>query len=149
MPFLYPARQAVREPFANMVANGWERENMLTDQHFDTDTGKLTVAGQAKVQWILSDVPEQHRRIFVHRARTAQETAARIHTVEEFVVQSVTPNEYPPVLESKRSAEGYSAESYATIQRKFREALPEPKLTSSDQGGSGTSGGSSPSSGPH
>ena len=66
-PFLYPARQAAREPFANMVANGWERENMLNDQHFEPDTSKLNAAGQAKVRWILSEVPEQHRRIFIHR----------------------------------------------------------------------------------
>ncbi len=67
-PFIYPARQAAREPFANMVANGWEVQNMLTDGHFDVETGSLTPAGQAMVLRILNDTPQQHRGIFVHRA---------------------------------------------------------------------------------
>ena len=68
VPFVYPARQAAREPFATMVANGWERQNMLTDEHFDPLTGKLTPAGEAKVQTVLNDVPQHHRYVFVHRA---------------------------------------------------------------------------------
>ena len=88
-----------------MVANGWERQNMLTDAHFDPLTGKLTSAGEAKVQSVLNDVPQHHRYVFVHRAGTRQETAARIDTVEQYIVQSVPPSEYPPVLESAQSAD--------------------------------------------
>jgi hypothetical protein len=123
-----------------MVANGWEVQNMLTDGHFDSGTGRLTPAGEAMVLWILDETPQQHRSIFVHRARTPQETAARIAAVEQLVTQSVTPNEYPPVLESRRSAEVYSAESYDAVGRKFQAALPEPKLTSSGQSSSSSSG---------
>ncbi len=134
-PFLYPARQAAREPFATMVANGWERQNQLADQHFDAETGRLTAAGQAKVLWILNDAPYQHRTIFVHRAATTQETASHINTVEQFVTQSVAPCEYPPVLESRRSADGYPADRYDFVARKFQAAMPDPKLAPADTSG--------------
>ncbi len=141
-PFIYPARQAAREPFANMVANGWEVQNMLTDGHFDVETGSLTPAGQAMVLRILNDTPQQHRGIFVHRARTPEETATHIHAVEQFVAQSVPPSEYPTVLESRRSADGYSAESYDVVRQKFLKALPDPKLAPADA--SSTSASSTP-----
>ncbi|MGO8689251.1 MAG: hypothetical protein ACLQLG_06420 [Thermoguttaceae bacterium] len=141
-PFIYPARQAAREPFANMVANGWEVQNMLTDGHFDVETGSLTPAGQAMVLRILNDTPQQHRGIFVHRARTPEETATHIHAVEQFVEQSVPPSEYPTVLESRRSADGYPAESYDVVRQKFLKALPDPKLAPADS--SSTSASSTP-----
>jgi hypothetical protein len=133
-PFIYPARQAAREPFANMVANGWEVQNMLSDGHFDVETGRLTAAGEAMVLRILNDTPQQHRSIFVHCARTPQETAAHIHVVEQFVEQSVPACEYPPVLESRRSADGYPAARYDLVRQKFQAAMPDPKLAPADSG---------------
>ncbi len=142
-PFIYPARQAVREPFANMVANGWEVQNMLADGHFDIEAGRLTPAGEAMVLGILDGAPQQHRMIYVHCARTPQETAMRVHAVEQFVERSVPPCAYPPVLESRRSADGYSAERYDVVQRKFQAAMPDPKLAPAD-GGGGSAGSSTP-----
>ncbi len=142
-PFIYPDRQAAREPFVTMVSNGWERQNMLTEEHFDAETGKLTDAGQAKVLWILNDAPEQHRGIFVHRGLTPQQTAARIGTVEQFVVHSAAPSEFPPVYASTRSADGYAADKYEFVTRKFQAAIPDPKLmpvAGSSGGGGGSSG---------
>jgi hypothetical protein len=133
-PFMYPARQATREPFANMVANAWEVQNMLADGHFDVETGGLTSAGEAMVLRILNDTPQQHRNIFVHCARTPQETAVRVRAVEQFVEQSVPPCEYPPVLSSRRSADGYPAERYDIVRKKFQAAMPDPKLAPADSG---------------
>ena len=139
-PLLYPARQAAREPFANMVANGWEVQNMLTDGHFDSGTGRLTPAGEAMVLWILDETPQQHRNIFVHRARTAQETAARIAAVEQFVTQSVTPNEYPPVLESRRWRRSIPRRATTRSAASSKPRCRSPSLTSSGQSGSSSSG---------
>ena len=141
VPFVYPARQAAREPFATMVANGWERQNMLTDEHFDSLTGRLTPAGEAKVQTVLNNVPQHHRYVFVHRARTRQETATRIDAVEQFIVRSVPPAEYPPVLESARSTDGYSAERSDAVERKFHQSVPDPKLLPKDSGSTSSGSG--------
>ena len=82
-PFLCPDRAAVRAPFCAMVANGWRRQNMLGEFHFDPQSGQLTEAGRLKVQWILTACPEQHRLIYVHAAGTREETAARVAAVQQ------------------------------------------------------------------
>ena len=52
-PFNCPDRQTVRAPFAIMVNNGWRRQNMLGDFHFEATTGQLTEAGKLKIRWIV------------------------------------------------------------------------------------------------
>ena len=79
-PFTCPDREAVRAPFAVMVANGWQRQNMLADFHFEPGTTRLTEAGRLKVRSIVFDSPEQHRTVFVRRADTPEETT-RAHRV--------------------------------------------------------------------
>src|SRR5262245_47868872 len=50
-PYVCPDRIAVREPFGVMVENGWQRQNLLGDYHFNPDSKGLTKAGELKVQW--------------------------------------------------------------------------------------------------
>ena len=150
VPFVYPDRQSTREPFVTMVCNGWQRQNMLSAQHFDAATGKLTEAGQAKIQWILDEAPEQHRAIFVRRARTPQETADHVAAVQRFVIDTAWPGEYPPVMVTTRSDEGSSGAEYDLIARKFRDSTMDPKLPAGANGSmGGSSGGSSSSSTGH
>ena len=140
VPFVYPDRQSAREPFVTMVCNGWQRQNMLSAQHFNPETGKLTEAGQAKIQWILNEAPEQHRAIFVHRARNPQETADHVAAVQRYVIDTAWPGEYPPVMVTTRSDEGSLVAEYDLIARKFRDATMDPKLPA---GTTGSAGGSS------
>jgi hypothetical protein len=138
-PFICPDRQAVREPFAVMVANGWQRQNMLADHHFQAADGQLTEAGRLKVQWILNDAPEQHREIYVHRAATPQEMAVRMQIVQQFVAQVASFGPPPPVLETNMPDEGWAAERVDAIGRKLQAATPDPKLPPKDQGNGGSS----------
>ena len=124
-----------------MVANGWERQNLLADRAFrprdgHVDGGRTGQSALDSQRRPLS--ASQHLR----SSRTnAQETAIRINTVEQFVTLSVAPCEYPPVLESRRSADGYSASYYDVVARKFQAAMPDPKLAPADtSGGAGGTG---------
>lgn len=134
-PFVYADRQSAREPFAVMVANGWQRQNMLVDGHFDAETGQLTESGRQKILGIMREAPQQHRAVFIHRAATPQQTAARIAVAEQFVAQSTYGGQGVPVLETQRLDEGISAERVDSIYRKFGAAVPEPKLLPKDDGG--------------
>jgi len=128
-PFVCPDRHAVRAPMAVMVANGWRRQNMLGDYHFDAATGKLTDAGKMKVRWIVTEAPQHHRTIFVHRALTAEATAGRIGSVQEFAAATVPQGEgLPAVLPTSISARGWPAERVDAIGRKFHSSIPEPRL---------------------
>jgi hypothetical protein len=146
-PFVGPARQAARAPFAVMVGNGWQLQNMLAEQHFETGSGQLTEAGRLKVLWVLNEAPEQHRIVYVHRGANPQETSARIGAVQELLARSIYPGDpIIPVMETNRPNDGWPADRIDIIGRKFQAATPDPKLPSggtSGSSGSGSTGGTS------
>src|SRR5690606_32610892 len=56
-PFLQADRQATMAPFAIQTANGWRRQNLISDYHFQEGTNQLTLAGETKVRYILTQMP--------------------------------------------------------------------------------------------
>ena len=141
-PFEGPDRATVRAPFAIQVANGWRRQNMLGEFHFEAGTGQLTEAGRLKVRWILTAGPEQHRLIYVHTADKDEETEARIAAVQQLALQ-ITPNNLPPITPTSISDDGWPASEVDLIGRKFQSSMPAPRLPAATEGGSGGGGGSS------
>jgi hypothetical protein len=142
-PFASGDRVAARTPFVTMVSNGWRRQNMLGENHFDPATGELTEAGRQKVRWILITGPQQHRVIYVHAGQTEEQTSARMAIVQQLASQ-ITPNNLPPVMSTTIADDGWPATEVGAISRKYHSTLPTPRLpppSSSSAGGS--SGGSS------
>ena len=105
-PFVYADRAAVRQTMAIQVSAGWERQNLLSDFHFLPGGNELTEAGRMRVQWIMDEVPEPHRQIFVHRADTPQETALRMQAVQHFVAQSPYATNVPVLESTKPTMDG-------------------------------------------
>ncbi len=138
-PFLGPDRAAVHAPFCTMVSNGWRKQNLLGEYHFQPDTGELTEAGRNKVRWILTVCPEQHRLVYIHNAATKKETAARRKAVEQLIAQ-LAPENPPPVLTTSIPDEGWSAQQADLIGREYQKSIPKPRLpdASSQSGGSGS-----------
>jgi uncharacterized membrane protein YgcG len=141
-PFVAEDRVAVRTPFSTMVANGWRRQNMLGDFHFEQGTGQLTEAGRLKVRWILTTGPEQHRLIYVHAADNDQETSARIVAVEQLASQ-ISPTNLPPVQATSIADDGWSASQVDAIERKYSGSQPSPRLSPAGSSGGGASSGGS------
>ena len=137
-PFVAPDRQSVRAPFAMMVQNGWRRQNMLSDYHFEPDTGALTEAGRLKIRWILREAPSQHRLIYVHTADSPEQTAARVDQVQQVAAAMVHRGDLPPVLETDIPDQGWPASQVDIIGRKFEASIPDPRLpeASADSGSS-------------
>jgi hypothetical protein len=131
---------AVRAPMCVMINNGWRRQNLLGEYHFEPTTGQLTEAGKQKVRWILTICPEQHRIIYVHAAYTAEETAARMAAVQQAGLK-ITPSALPPIVTTTISDEGWPADQVDQIGRKYQATMPAPRLPSDSGGGAGGSGG--------
>ena len=130
-PFVYPDRQAARVPFVLMVNNGWRRQNMLGDYHFEQSSGELSESGRLKIRWILTEAPRHHRTIYVHRARSPEETVARMDAVQQHAFTLLGPQGEPPtVVESTVSPAGWPAERVDSIGRKFQTSAPDPRLPS-------------------
>ena len=75
-PFVYADRAALRQAMAVQESAGWERQNLLSEFHFLPGGNELNEAGRMRVQWIMNEVSEPYRQVYVHRADTPQETAA-------------------------------------------------------------------------
>jgi hypothetical protein len=140
-PFDGPDRATVRAPLATMVANGWRKQNLLGDYHFEAGTGQMTEAGRLKVRWILTSAPQQHRQIYVHVADSSEETSARIAAVRQLAAQ-IAPHELAPVMPTAIPDDGWPADRVDLIGRKYQSIIPAPKLPPS-AGSGGSSGGGS------
>ncbi|MCH2114332.1 MAG: hypothetical protein MK171_05400 [Pirellulales bacterium] len=81
--YIPASRRAVFQTYAAMVHNGWRRQNLLGQHHFDPTSNQLNEAGKRKVKWILSQAPVQHRGVFVERGLNKEETVARIAAVHD------------------------------------------------------------------
>lgn len=136
-PFTYADRDIARAPFSVMVANGWERQNLLIEAYFTENGAQLTDAGRVRINWILFDGPPQHRAIYVRRSIRPEETSARMATVQAYVASVWQGSSLPPILASSVSAEGWSADRVDVVNKKFLQAIPAPQLPAASQGGSG------------
>lgn len=135
-PFVRPDRLSVRAPFVLMVNNGWRRQNMLADYHFEEGTNNLNEAGKLKIRWIMTEAPRHHRTIYVRRADTPETTAERLALVEQSAAQYVREGEHPMVLETTLDASGWPATRVDMIDRRWLDSTPDPRLPATQTGSS-------------
>ncbi len=132
---------AARAPMGIMVTNGWRKQNLLGEFHFEPLSGQLTEAGGEKLRWILTVCPEQHRVIYVHTANSVEETTARLTAVQQLAVK-IAPRGVPPILTTSISDEGWPADQAEAIGRTYQATMPAPRLSAeSSGGGAGNTGG--------
>jgi hypothetical protein len=129
-PFLMPDRAAVCTPFTIQVANGWRRQNLMSDYHFNEETNQLTASGEIKVRFILTQMPPQRRTIFVQRGLTPEVTATRVAVVENAAGRSGPPGSIAAVVESDLPNDGWPADEIDAVTRRWNSTRPDPRLKS-------------------
>ncbi len=134
-PFNCPDRDLARAPFVKMVENGWRIQNMLSDHHFIDSSGELTVVGRNRVTWIVTEGPVQHRKVYVHRGATAEETVNRVDHVQQLVAQLVPEGPLPPVIETSVSQPSWPAERVGMINQKMQDSEEGPRIPFLQGGG--------------
>jgi uncharacterized membrane protein YgcG len=151
-PFLRPDREAVLTPFALMVANGWRRQNLLSDYHFNEESQQLNLAGETKLRFILTQMPPARRIVFVQRGLTGDVTSKRLDLVQQAAVNVVGDKAIPQVVESDLPNDGTPADDINAVARRFQSTSPDPRLSkassSAGGGGGGGSGGGGGGGGP-
>jgi len=137
-PFLQTDRNAVMAPFAIQTANGWRRQNLLSGYHFDDVTNQLTLAGETKLRYILTQMPPTRRTVFVQQGLNADVTRSRMHAVERASSQIMPDGMLANVVESNLPSEGWPASDVDAVTRKFNATRPDPRLSPSNlESGSG------------
>lgn len=127
-PWLQPDRIAARAPFDVMVAQGWQEQNTLTDDHFMPNSAELSETGRLKVADILINSPPQFRTIFIERTFEGPSTAARMKAVQQFAARRLPEAGEIAVSETIRRRYGTSGEYTDTVLRQFQESQPVPRL---------------------
>lgn len=127
-PYIYPDRAAVAAPFAVMINNGWERQNLLGDHHFTSDGSKMTTAGDLKIRWILTQAPMNRRSIFVQRTWLQETDAMRLQAVQVAASKVLPDGIVADVQPTHLQVEGRSAETVDKVNTQFHESMPLPIL---------------------
>jgi hypothetical protein len=147
-PFISADRAAAREPFCIQTDNGWKMQNTVGSFLFD-DNHQLNRAGELLVKWIVTQAPQHRRAVFVLKADTADQTAARVASVNAAVAKYAGPS-VPPVMVTDTEPVGWSGAYIDAIAQQFQSTIPAPRLPNNSGGGSSggtSSGGDNPASG--
>ncbi|MBX7168938.1 MAG: hypothetical protein K1X74_21555 [Pirellulales bacterium] len=134
-PYNYADRTAATMPFAIMVENGWRMQNMLGEYHFRPDDQQLTEAGRLKVYWIAVEGPAAHRTVFVPRAATPEITQMRMAAVRSSL-EGMHLDFAFDVQETGLAPPAWPADYIDSIERKYRETTPQPRLPKFENAGS-------------
>jgi hypothetical protein len=129
------SRCAVNNAYTAMINNGWRRQNLLGNYHFEPGTNQLTTAGKLKTKWILTQAPQDRRTVFVERGTDQAETAARIAAVHSWTANQGSIAEPVMVNDTHIVSEGHTAGSVDHIFTGFQTNLPAPVLPASSSGG--------------
>jgi hypothetical protein len=136
-PFIMQDRAFVAAPFVVMTRKGWEEQNLMGDNYFNKQTGKLNESGQLKVRWILTQAPVGYRTIYIEKADTPQQTADRMEVARQFADRIAIGGEVPDVRESNMPVTGWPAEYSDMIINKFNQSTPDPRLPADADSGAG------------
>ena len=140
-PFPPAAREAVRQPFYNMIDNGWRQQNLISQYHFHPETNQLTEAGKVKVRSILTELPPARRVLFVQRDISADTTLARVDSVQQEAARVMPGGQLPQVLETSITPRGTPAHYVDAVDSRYLEGLPSPHLTPIDTSSGGQDSG--------
>ena len=130
-------RERAKAPFNTMVRNGWRRQNLLGHHHFNEDSTQLTQAGKLRVQWILTQPPQEFRQVFIERSLEEGIVDTRTSTVNEFASQVLQGGGYANVNETHIVSDGRPATMVDFVNTTFRENMPIPALPNAAAGGGG------------
>lgn len=137
--YIPPARCAVNNAYSAMIANGWRRQNLLGDYHFDPDTNELTKAGKLKAKWVLTQAPQDYRSIYVQRGEDESTTASRIAAVHSWASNQSSVSEPVMVNDTHIVSEGHPAGAVDNVFVGFQTNQPAPILPAASGSGSSSS----------
>jgi hypothetical protein len=129
-PFESIDRKATREPFAAMVSNGWRLQNTLGGEYFEPETQQLTDGGRRQVHWILTNVPEEHRTIYIAEDYDPTAIERRIDAVQQEIARLSPNRPMPAVVATPIPPRGWSADYIDAVDRKIQATIPNPRLPS-------------------
>jgi hypothetical protein len=125
-PFRGLDANSVVAPFDVMRNNGWREYNTVAGAFFSSSG--LSEAGQLKVQWIVTQAPQNQRVVYVKSGRTSEETAARVESVQLVVSQLIPIGPLPQILVTDIEPTTSSGAYQTRVARAINDTTPVPRL---------------------
>jgi hypothetical protein len=116
-------------------------QNTIGTFLFD-DNQELNRAGELQVKWIVTQAPLHRRAVFVLRGDNAEQTNARIASVNA-AVSKYADGTIPPVIPTNTEPPGWSGSYVDSMAQQFQATIPAPRLPASSGGDGGGEGGGS------
>ncbi|MEQ1825674.1 MAG: hypothetical protein ABL921_06990 [Pirellula sp.] len=126
-PFRGADANSVMAPFEIMRSNGWREHNTVGTPLFSTEHC-LSEAGLLKVQWIVTQAPQNQRVVYVKTGRTSEETAARVESVQLAVSQLIPTGPLPQILTTEIEPTTSSGSYQTVVHRALVKTTPTPRL---------------------
>jgi hypothetical protein len=126
-PFRGADSQSVIAPFEVMRDNGWRENNTIGSGLFSPQNA-LSDAGMIKVQWIVTQAPQNQRIVYVKTGSSDQETTARVESVQLAVSQLIPSGPLPQILVTEIEPATSSGAYQTLVHRALIKTTPTPRL---------------------
>ncbi len=135
-PFLKQDQITTRAMVGPMVKKGWQMQNTLSAEHFDTETGNLNPAGVAKLKMILRHSPPAYRTVYLYADYGETMSEQRQMALQNQLAQWIPGDQIPQVVRTNVKPKGVSGTYAGSISDGFQNSMPAPTIgvTSSDEG---------------
>lgn len=124
-------RQRAKAPFDTMVSNGWRRQNLIGAHHFNDDSTELTRSGKLRIQWALTQAPENYRQVYVERSLKQGMNERRMQVVKNFATEVIGDRGAELVNDTHITSDGRPAPVVDYVNTAFQENMMVPKLPES------------------
>lgn len=135
-PFRAQDAQAILSIFDAQRNKGWQLHNTIGAAMYEPTSGRLTETGIAHLRWIVAQAPQARRVVFILKASSQQETAARVEQTQLAISQLVPTGALPELYLTNQEAPGSSGIYQTSIQRAMTTSVPNPRLGTANQPGS-------------
>ena len=130
MPFQKADRLAVCRALSVQLANGWRRQNTLSDVYFDSETHALNEAGRRKLYSIMVSAPEPYRTIYVVQPLNPEAQERRMTSITTTADDLFAGHQTPQIVPVSIAPRSWSADYIDNISRKVDSTMPAPRLPS-------------------
>ncbi|MFM7055623.1 MAG: hypothetical protein ACKO2P_01740 [Planctomycetota bacterium] len=137
LPYTCQDREAVWRVMDVQTGLGWQEETTLYNRHFDSQTNALTRAGELHLEYILRDVPQERRAVWVQSTFSAEADQTRMESVQAAIAQRVPDFGGIPLAVRECREVGRPAAEVEMISSLYRSSMPAPRLSRGMVGGGG------------
>ena len=138
-PYRWEDRSMTRSFYAAQRNLGWISATTLYEQHFDSLSNELNVAGRQHLRWILLHAPASRRMTWVQAGDSAESSDARLASVQSEAARMVGSTT-PLIMLRTTLPIGTSAEEMDLIRRAYLENIPKPRIPVTVSGSSSVTG---------